>query len=100
MKFQSLMLGLGASFALKSVHAASNSNETLYLPIPTDAPKTWVHPGIFVSGPQLDYIAKRIKARENPWTEALDSMLNMSADQHRRPTLGVIRSARIPWRHT
>ncbi|RBA21102.1 hypothetical protein FPRO05_07416 [Fusarium proliferatum] len=78
MRFQVLMLGLGASFAFKSVHAASNSNETPYLPIPTKAPKTWVHPGVFVSGPQLDYIAKRIKARENPWTEALDSMLNMS----------------------
>ncbi|KAF5644862.1 hypothetical protein F25303_5801 [Fusarium sp. NRRL 25303] len=78
MKFQVLMLGLGASFAFKSVHAASNSNETPYLPIPTDAPKTWVHPGVFISGPQLDYLAKRIKARENPWTEALDSMLNMT----------------------
>ncbi|SCO84402.1 uncharacterized protein FRV6_08529 [Fusarium oxysporum] len=78
MKFQFLMLGLEASFALKSVYAASDSNATPYFPIPTNAPKTWVHPGVFVSGPQLDHIAKRIEARENPWTEALDSMLNMS----------------------
>ncbi|KAF5532961.1 hypothetical protein FNAPI_12791 [Fusarium napiforme] len=78
MKLQFLILGLEASFALKPVHAASDKNASPYRPIPTNAPQTWVHPGVFVSGPQLDYIAKRIKARENPWTEALDSMLNMS----------------------
>ncbi|KAG9503491.1 hypothetical protein J7337_006336 [Fusarium musae] len=78
MRLQFLILGLEASFALKPVHAASDSNASPDRPIPTNAPKTWVHPGVFVSGPQLDYIAKRIKARENPWTEALDSMLNMS----------------------
>ncbi|RKK66623.1 hypothetical protein BFJ69_g15248 [Fusarium oxysporum] len=78
MKLQFLMLGLEASSALKSVYAASDSKATPYSPIPTNAPKTWVHPGVFVSGPQLDHIAKRIEARENPWTEALDSMLNMS----------------------
>jgi hypothetical protein len=78
MKLQFLILGLEAFFALKPVHAASDSNASPYRPIPTNAPKTWVHPGVFVSGPQLDYIAKRIKARDSPWTEALDSMLNMS----------------------
>ncbi|KAF5544593.1 hypothetical protein FMEXI_6422 [Fusarium mexicanum] len=78
MKLQFLVLGLESSFALKSVYAASNSNATPYSPIPTKAPKAWVHPGVFVSGPQLDYISKRISARKNPWTDALDSMLNMS----------------------
>uniref|UniRef100_A0A0C4DI85 Alginate lyase domain-containing protein n=1 Tax=Fusarium oxysporum (strain Fo5176) TaxID=660025 RepID=A0A0C4DI85_FUSOF len=78
MKLQFLMLGLEASSALKSVYAASDSKATPYFPIPTNAPKTWDHPGVFVSGPQLDHIAKKIEAKENPWTEALDSMLNMS----------------------
>ncbi|EXK30474.1 hypothetical protein FOMG_13280 [Fusarium oxysporum f. sp. melonis 26406] len=78
MKLQFLTLGLEASSALKSVYAASDSKATPYFPIPTNAPKKWVHPGVFVSGPQLDHIAAKIEARENPWTEALDSMLNMS----------------------
>ncbi|KAG5655617.1 hypothetical protein KAF25_003954 [Fusarium avenaceum] len=78
MKLQFLILGLEACFALKPVYAASDSKATPYFPIPTNAPKTWVHPGVFVSRPQLDHIAKKIKARENPWTEAWDSMLNMS----------------------
>ena len=78
MKLQFLLLGLEASFAFKSVHAASHSGATPCLPIPANAPKTWVHPGVFVSGPQLDYIAKKIKARKDPWKEALDSMLDTS----------------------
>ena len=78
MKLQPLLLGLSAPLAFQSVHAASNGNATPHRPIPTNAPKTWVHPGVFVSGPQLDYIAKKIKARKDPWKEALDSMLDTS----------------------
>lgn len=78
MKLQPLLLGLSAPLAFQSVHAASNGDAIPYRPIPTNAPKTWVHPGVFVSRPQLDYIAKKIKARKDPWKEALDSMLDTS----------------------
>jgi hypothetical protein len=43
--------------------------------MPTAAPTAWQHPGVFVSKPQLDYVAKRVKGNEQPWTEAFSSML-------------------------
>ena len=43
--------------------------------IPTAAPIKWVHPGVFVEGPQLDFIASKVQANEEPWSEAFSSML-------------------------
>lgn len=45
-------------------------------PIPTAAPETWVHPGIFVSKQQLDFVAEKVQHSESPWSEAYDSMLS------------------------
>lgn len=43
--------------------------------IPTAAPTKWVHPGVFVERQQLDYVARKVAQRAQPWTEAFDSML-------------------------
>jgi hypothetical protein len=44
--------------------------------IPTNAPTSWVHPGVFVSGPQLDFVAAQVKANAQPWSGAFTSMMN------------------------
>ncbi|KAJ5135635.1 uncharacterized protein N7515_004913 [Penicillium bovifimosum] len=45
-------------------------------PIPTEAPKKWVHPGVFVSAKQLDFIGKKVAHNEGPWSNAFTSMMN------------------------
>ena len=45
-------------------------------PIPTEAPKKWVHPGVFVHARQLDYVSRKVAAGAQPWSEAFTSMLN------------------------
>ncbi|KAI9759673.1 MAG: hypothetical protein M4579_002150 [Chaenotheca gracillima] len=42
---------------------------------PTQAPQSWVHPGVFVSGPQLDFVASQVRASGEPYTEAFNAML-------------------------
>lgn len=44
-------------------------------PIPTHAPKKWVHPGVFVHQSQLDYVSHKVAKGYQPWTDAFDSML-------------------------
>ncbi|KAM0431507.1 hypothetical protein ACHAPT_005485 [Fusarium lateritium] len=43
--------------------------------IPTQAPKRWVHPGVFVSRKQLHFASKKVAAGAQPWSNAFDSML-------------------------
>lgn len=43
--------------------------------MPTSAPTVWQHPGVFVSKPQLDYVANKVKDNQQPWSEAFSSML-------------------------
>jgi hypothetical protein len=43
--------------------------------MPTAAPTTWQHPGVFVSKPQLDYVTNKVKDNQQPWSEAFSSML-------------------------
>jgi hypothetical protein len=43
--------------------------------MPTAAPTAWQHPGVFVSKPQLDYVANKVKDSQQPWFEAFSSML-------------------------
>jgi hypothetical protein len=43
--------------------------------LPTAAPTAWQHPGVFVSKPQLDYVADKVKDNQQPWSEAFSSML-------------------------
>lgn len=45
------------------------------LPIPTHAPKRWVHPGVYVHQSQLDYVSHNVAKGAQPWTDAFDSML-------------------------
>jgi len=39
------------------------------------APSSFVHPGVFLGKKQLDFIAGKVKAGEQPWKGAFDSML-------------------------
>lgn len=43
--------------------------------IPTAAPTAWIHPGVFVSQPQLDFIAKQVSAGAQPWSDAYTAMI-------------------------
>ncbi|KFX89472.1 hypothetical protein O988_08624 [Pseudogymnoascus sp. VKM F-3808] len=45
------------------------------LPIPTQAPKKWVHPGVYVHKSQLDYVSHKVAKGAQPWSDAFDSML-------------------------
>ncbi|KFY39370.1 hypothetical protein V495_05981 [Pseudogymnoascus sp. VKM F-4514 (FW-929)] len=45
------------------------------LPIPTQAPKRWVHPGVYVHQSQLDYVSHKVAKGAQPWSDAFDSML-------------------------
>jgi Alginate lyase len=44
--------------------------------IPTSAPTKWVHPGVFVEKPQLDFVAGKVQDGEQPWSVAFSSMLD------------------------
>jgi hypothetical protein len=46
--------------------------------IPTNAPDIWVHPGVFVSRQQLDFISEQVEGRLEPWSTAFTAMLNHS----------------------
>jgi hypothetical protein len=43
--------------------------------IPTAAPTAWVHPGVFVSQPQLDFVAEQVAAGAQPWSDAYTAMI-------------------------
>lgn len=45
-------------------------------PIPTQAPKEWEHPGVFVQRRQLNYVSRKVAQGAQPWSEAFTSMLN------------------------
>ena len=63
--------------SLLSQTLSSSSQEPLgtkdfHTPEPTS---TWVHPGVLVSQPQLDFIRSKVAAEEEPWTGAYKAML-------------------------
>lgn len=45
-------------------------------PIPTEAPKRWVHPGVFVNAEQLDFVGEKVSRHSEPWSNAFTSMMN------------------------
>lgn len=70
----SLALLLPISLAFKHPSAVDKTENDLRA-IPTQAPKEWVHPGVFVQRTQLDFVAEKIAAGAEPWSEAYDSMM-------------------------
>ncbi|GLZ35992.1 hypothetical protein Lesp02_81790 [Lentzea sp. NBRC 105346] len=44
------------------------------VPTATAAPTTFVHPGVLVSRPQLDFIRTKVNAGAQPWKSAYDAM--------------------------
>ncbi|KAH8813857.1 chondroitin AC/alginate lyase [Flagelloscypha sp. PMI_526] len=51
------------------------------------APATWVHPGVFVSKPQLDFVKAKLNISAEPWTSAFKAMKSHSlASLSRYPT--------------
>ncbi|KAB8241194.1 chondroitin AC/alginate lyase [Aspergillus flavus] len=66
-----------AVLSLLSQALSSSSQEPLgikdfHTPEPT---AKWVHPGVLVSQPQLDFIRLKLAAEEEPWTGAYKAML-------------------------
>ncbi|PVF92039.1 secreted protein [Serendipita vermifera] len=50
-------------------------------------PNPWVHPGVFISRGQLDFIRSKIRRRQEPWSSAYTAMLNATiASLDRTPT--------------
>jgi hypothetical protein len=44
-------------------------------PLVPRAPSKFLHPGVFLGKKQLDFISEKVKAGEQPWKDAFDSML-------------------------
>lgn len=52
------------------------STAASFIPIPTHAPKRWVHPGVFVNAKQLDFVSEKVARSAEPWSNAFSSMMN------------------------
>ena len=69
--------------ALSSPAVAASKAE----PMAVDAPATFTHPGVGVSGAQLDFVRAKVQAGAQPWTNAFNQAKNSSyASLSRTPT--------------
>ncbi|MFI1465760.1 alginate lyase family protein [Streptomyces wuyuanensis] len=77
----SLALGLALTAALTAAPNASagpgpDSSGTSAGPMgPAAAPERFTHPGVLVSGPQLDFAREKVLAGAQPWKAAYDQMM-------------------------
>jgi hypothetical protein len=53
--------------------------------MPIAAPKTWVHPGVFVSTSQLSFVKGKVHAGAQPWSQAFTAMLADPLASQTRP---------------
>jgi hypothetical protein len=66
---------VGAPQATGSTTAGASQTGSLIATLPTAAPETWMHPGVFASVPQLMFVRHRVKAGAQPWSQAFTDML-------------------------
>jgi hypothetical protein len=52
-----------------------SSRAASLIPIPTEAPETWIHPGVFVNAKQLGFIGEKVAHHAEPWSNAFTSMM-------------------------
>ena len=60
---------------LSTITTTASQTGPTGISIATSAPTSWVHPGVFVSGPQLDFVASKVQVSAQPWSEAFTAML-------------------------
>ncbi|WP_283135480.1 alginate lyase family protein [Rhizohabitans arisaemae] len=72
-----LGLSLGAALVVAAIAPGTTVDATSARTVSaavTVAPSTFKHPGVLVSGAQLDFVRQKVKAGAEPWTSAFDAM--------------------------